>query len=191
MRSDNLKSVVSVADPAIDRENSNFSKYLVTRDEKYLRFHAGKQPARFRIRRIPRSLLLKYVERTDDITTKHVRAFECAVVEIENMYDDKGGQRPNVFSPKWTERPDEGVAAMTPDELDQVEPSDILDVGGVAYAHAFLRRGRSACYPVQRSYLPVLEMANLPPVEEVLEALDRSNDESQLESPAKSDSAGE
>lgn len=161
MESAKLKKLYSSFDPAVLVQSSPITKYQQTRDIALLKTRPGVQPTAYFIRRIPNSLLLRYVDVPEEEQVKHVRAFECAVVRAEHLTSPAGN-----FWPVWEpmqhlQDPGSGeaLAMMKPEDLELFPPDDVLDIGAAAYGHAFLRHGSAASYPLPPSSPRALERA--------------------------------
>ena len=173
--------VVSIYDPAIDLDHSDMDAYCASRDVKHLRFHKGKQPAVFSVRKIPRSVHVKYIEALMGDHARHTAAFECGVVQVENLAS-MDGTTVKLFEPEWMRNKDRQLVGLTDDELEMFHPNDIFDIGGVAYDRCFLRPGSKAHFAAPRGVERRLGMERRPPVDEVLSELKRLNDESSADS---------
>lgn len=145
MRSNDLKEVVCLHDPAID-PHCPLGVYGVSRDLGHLRFREGMTPTRYFVRRLPRSLLLRTVDVGDDDRAKWVRAFVLGVERVNDCEVEPGVVR-TVVPSQEIDTPGGKLRVWSDEDLEKL-PSvdDIYDIGSVVYGRAFLRRGSRDCY---------------------------------------------
>jgi hypothetical protein len=183
--------VVSTSDPAIDRDRTDFEKYTVSRDLSYVVNKRDKQPAIYHVRRIPRRLVLKYILEAHDPVTQRLRAFECGVVRVERPYEDDGSQSKADFAPQWTDSKSDKLQIMSDEEVERFPAEDVLEIGEVAFQHAFLRPGSDSYYEVSRTVRSLLLLADRPPAAKILQELDKLREKGSEPSPPSPDTSGE
>lgn len=176
MRLGDTEAFVSSTDPAVDHKESRLDKFYTTRDQEHLVIKEGAQPTVYHLRRVPRSLVTKWIQSATTMNESYVRAFECALVKVENLVDDTGKVIP-VWEPKWVTNKDT-TPVLTNEELDLFHPDDVFEIGHLAWERCFLRPGSDPSYPVPPLYHVRLERARRLPVEEILKELDQSSEES-------------
>ena len=156
MRSDDLKEVVCLHDPAIT-STCPLSLYGVTRDPQFLKFREGMKPTKYFVRRIPRSIFLRTVDVGEDLQMKWLRAFIFGVERVENCESESG--HPLTVTPsREIEVPGGRLLVWSDTDLDLLpSPDDIYDIGSVAYGRAFLRRGSRDYYQPPRTWPAAME----------------------------------
>lgn len=149
--------VVCATDDAIDLEQSNLDRYVITRDITHLKFKPGQEPMRYTLRRVPNSLVATWIDVAADDNLKRVRAFMASVVGWCGRKDENGRAR-GEEKPDWCTKPNAPPSStMTLEELDMFHPEDIADIGAVAYERCFLRPGREPLYQASHSFRAGLE----------------------------------
>lgn len=122
---DKLREVVRIYDSAIDVLNSETLEYARTRDVSLLKFLPGKEPTRFKYRRLSRDQVLKYVDTAATENEKFVRAFACGVSRVDNYREGQSWEPAQVPGKSWTLCSDR--------DLDAFGLSDLIEIGAVIY----------------------------------------------------------
>jgi len=143
--------VVCAFDPAIDRE-CDAKQYVELRDLSLLKFAAGQVPTVYTIRRLPNSIVIAILARSDSEETRNALAFRAGVVAVRNLNAISGSYY-EMWKPRWCASVDQGTGeSMSDEELDMFPIDEMQDIGSVALARANLRKGRPVCFvPPQSS----------------------------------------
>lgn len=169
--------VVSVLDPAIDTEamtSDAMVQYIAARDIKHLKWRGGMQPTRYHLREIRHSVWESYVMATDSEAERHLRAFLCAVVKVENLRQRDGSILP-AYEPAGVPR-----NAYAPEsEAERFAPRVRAEIGAVAFLRSFLGWGTEPVYRLPPTLVPYLAARTyLPAVATPLEPAPSSSEAS-------------
>lgn len=152
-------------DPAVDVHGTGvegFREFHRSREERHLKMWPGKTPAVYSIKRIGRGVLFGWVMTAPNDDIKFQRAFAVGCVRGEGFVSDRDGRHVAYLEhnpSKAVRVGSDDVATFDDQELDEFPKEDILEIGEVAFAHAFLRHGIEPCYPVPLSFPAALERA--------------------------------
>lgn len=154
MRAEKL-TVISAFDPAINVEAitaAQMGVYLKSRDmaliTPYLR--PGSTPTKFHLREIDHALWGRYILAADGADEQALRAFQCSVWRIENLYQQDG-----TFLPIW-DAPDNKGQPMPEEMMQRVSPAECLEIGRVAWSHSFFHRRIECSFVPPHSFLTLL-----------------------------------
>lgn len=133
---------------------SDTDRFLETRDPADLAFRDGMEPARFRLKPLTQRQLREHVNAADSIEEKYSRAFECAILRVDNwreMPDDP----PRTLH---VERRRDGVEMAKQESIDAlmdagVKQLDIWEIGCAAWVRATVPFGCGAALHAPRSSL--------------------------------------
>ena len=131
--------VVRVYDPAInddplERGGCDLLAYTRKRDYATLKFRHGALPVIFHVRRISVALWDGYVQAGVTEDERRSRAFQAAVVRVENRPQPDGSRV--TWTPERTEVNGRHVP-MTEDETQSFAPADRYEIGEVAWSLCF------------------------------------------------------
>lgn len=146
MLTNDTLEVVVPHDEAVDLARSKITEYGLTRKISCLQFKPGMTPTRYQVRRIPRSLFLRFVDMPPTDNEKFVRAFLVGVEHIDALRVDDHGNVTTLRPTRELSTNGSMIYVFDDDVLEQVPPDDVYDIGSVAYHRAFLAPGRKAYY---------------------------------------------
>ena len=154
MRAEKL-TVISAFDPAIDASAmtaAQMGAYLKTRDMALIAPHLrpGALPTKFHLREIDHALWGRYILAADTSDEQALRAFQCSVWRIENLYQQDG-----TFLPMW-DAPDNKGQPMPDEMMQRVSPAECLEIGRVAWSHSFFHRRIECSFVPPHSFLTLL-----------------------------------
>lgn len=154
------KRVVSLMDPAIDRESlgrEGLTKYEVYRDMSFIEQHLvpGKKPQIFVLRPIGQYTFNNVLLAEDKESMRCQRAYEAALVRVENLRMRDGSQIP------WApDRAESGRWHLTQHELQMVSPYEVQEIGCVAWFASFLPHWIEVGYPLLPTPRAALDLVN-------------------------------
>lgn len=158
--------VASIADPAIDVPEMNRTptgdthgtlliRYIVERRPADLRIKAGRENdvVWFTVARIATSRFRRFVNAEGDENLRRERAFQAAVVRVDNLVRVDTGTREPTFTPRSLRGGEpEAVCAWGADELEMVAPAYVEEIGQIAYTRGFLAHVTAPSFPVLPSF---------------------------------------
>lgn len=124
----------AINDDAVDRGGSDVLAYVRKRDMAVLKFRHGALPVVFHVRRISVALWDGYVQAGVTEDERRSRAFQVAVVRVENRPQPDGSRV--TWTPERPER-DGRPVPMTDDETQSFAPADRYEIGEVAWSLSF------------------------------------------------------
>ena len=130
-------------DKAIDIPESDLAGYCADRDMEKLTFRDGHRPTVYVLRDIPNSLAVQHLFNEPSQDLKRLRAFQMSIVAIRDVKLRDGRELPE-WRPRAVAELEGGLIDQTPflvsqDEIDELfHLANVLDVGEVAHARAFL-----------------------------------------------------
>ena len=141
---------------------SDVPKFLETRDIACLKMREGMRPALFVLRPITSTQLRGWVNLGATVEERYTRAFECALVRIEDWTPPDSSSSTTIS----IEHDRAGVLKMKDGELDRlmalgIVETDWLDVGCAAYTRARVPFGPGASSLVPPSSVLALGQAKL------------------------------
>jgi hypothetical protein len=146
--------VVSVLDPAIDTESmpiEDMIKYYESRDTALLKFKPGRQPQRYHLREVKQSVWESWVMASELESVRHLRAFMCSVIRVDNILQRDG----SILSAPW-EPSNREAASMLDGDVERFSASDRAEIGAVAFARSFLAPRTVKTYPLPPTLRPSL-----------------------------------
>jgi hypothetical protein len=153
---DETMQVVSVLDPAIDIRRMGYellNKYLLTRDIALITpfFRPGEKPTIYHLREVPQHLWETFVRDGSSEPEMHKRAFMCALVKVENLF-----QRDGTFLDQ-AHLPRPGHEVMATEALARFRPQYREEIGAVAFQHSFFDPRTLDCFLLPPSLVGRLE----------------------------------
>lgn len=141
LHSSKPKKVISVNDPAINFNEtgySNLRKYAEERDINHLKLKETEQPTYFYLMPIKTNVFENFVQGATTDGEKLRRAFQLAVVKIENFMDRYGNFHKE-FKPEGEINGPQGeIKHLDEDQMELVSPQEKEEIGEVAYKDCFL-----------------------------------------------------
>jgi hypothetical protein len=146
MLSTKILKVASVLDSAIDLDKmaETLVEYAKTRDEGLLKLKPGKAVTWFHIRRIPTSLIDRYVLEATSMSEQNRRAFSVAVIKAESLYTTDGRQVHALEPTGKIDTPAGKLSMWTEEELELFAPQYTQEIGSLARQRSFLVPGSAA-----------------------------------------------
>jgi hypothetical protein len=147
MSSDQPLKVISIFDPAIDFARMGqelHGQYANKRDFEIVRPYLipGKVPTFYSLREVPRRLWFSSVMSEPTAALRCMRAFQCGVVSVENLYSRDG-----VYDPGAAQLARVGDGVIADEALDErFENGVIEEIGSVVYYRSFLGRRTERTY---------------------------------------------
>ena len=153
--------VVSVLDPAIDRERATHEvirEYTDTRDFSKIApfFKPGSRPVIFTCREVPHKYWEAYVMGGGNDAAKASRAFQCGVVRVENAPNSIGESTGDWEPPKIP-----GSDIMADEAQERFRPFQREEIGTVIWHRSFLGPSIGATYPLPSTLVGPLESTRL------------------------------
>lgn len=157
LKSNDPFPAVSLFDEAIDLAQTDIQTYRDTRDLSLVRFLPGATPVTYYLRRIPRHLVIGYIQAAPE-HERPMRAFMVGVERVEGLPADDGRTVRTTWSPSRKEQLITGpMSFMDAVELEMFEPAVIEELGSLAFQRSFLARKNAATWPLPRLLLDVWE----------------------------------
>lgn len=125
--------------------------YTHSRDFKALKFKPGVKAVVFHVGEVPHEYWGSYVYTASTTEEKFERAFQCAVLKVENMPQSDG-----VGIADWAPIRNGKQTPMSTEQMQKFSPAERLEIGGVAYAHSFLPRRIDGCFQLHALCLEAL-----------------------------------
>lgn len=150
--------VVSILDPALDTQamGDDVLTYAQSRDEKLIKPKFDGRLCWFYLRRIPNSLYQRYVLEAPSESARHARAFQCAVMQVENLPTENGVL--DLVVPQQSVKIVGGeMQILTDAQMELFAPLYTIEIGEVANTRSFLPAGSALCLAVRGSLALVLE----------------------------------
>lgn len=154
--------VVSVADMAIDTDAMNemgpggtlqIIRYAETRDPSLLKFVPGEKATWFTIRRLRASEFTRFVRSAPTPNEQYMRAFSIGVTRIEDVRLLESKQTVAAYEPDGSAKRDGGtVRYYTDNQIDEISPAYVEEIGKLVYDRCFLAHAREVCFPLPPSF---------------------------------------
>lgn len=146
MLSTKILKVASVLDSAIDLDKmaETLVDYAKTRDEATLKLKPGKDVTWFHIRRIPTSMMDRYVLEATSLAEQNRRAFCVSVVKVDNLCATDGRKIAALEPTGKMDTPSGQRSMWTEEELELFAPQYTQEIGSLARQRSFLVPGSAA-----------------------------------------------
>ena len=151
---------VSLGDTAIDvvAMGSDLREYVRDRDYSRIKLVPGKTPTVFHVRRIDANTF-SWVQQGASEYERFRRAFKVGIEQIDDIHTVTRGPI-RMFQPSGTETSSTGmhVKTFTDEDMCEIAPIFVEEIGSVCWWRSFLPPGSEASYPPPPSLLAVLQM---------------------------------
>lgn len=148
--------VASVGDSAMDLHAmgaDGVTEYMQTRDPELVKCKPGMKLTWFTIRRIKTSMYTSYVAPATSESSQHARAFQMAVVKVEDLVTPEGDHHP-VYTPT---RQEGDLLYIGDSQIDDFSAGQLDEIGQVAMQRSRLSPKAPVYYRPLRSLLAVCQ----------------------------------